>query len=225
MTQDQHPRARVDLYTAPHKGVRTFCTQTAKDIQTADFTNPEELRRVADSVDAALRLMAEHAQVEESVIHKALRDREPELVETLEATHREIDALAEKVRAAAVALRGGEGGASLAATTLDRAYSKWLAAHLAHMVQEEETSQPALWKHFDDGRLAGLRAEIQGAMAPERLAVWMRLFFRGMSAPEVGDMLAGAKAGAPPPVYERMARLAEEELGPRWESAKRRGQL
>lgn len=228
MTKTGESRARVDIYTPAHKGLRALVSQTAKEIHTADYSSPADLERIADAVDRTLEFMDEHARAEETVIHAALREVEPEVVATLETQHHELDAIAERVRALASAVRAAKEdptNAAAALTALDRAFSRWIGGHLVHMVNEEENSLPALWKHFDDARIIGLRTSIQNTLGPERMAQWLRLFFRGMSVPEVGDMLAGVKAAAPAPVYEQMARLAQDELGPRWEAAKLRGKL
>jgi hypothetical protein len=70
-----------------------------------------------------------------------------------------------------------------------------------------------MWKHFTDEQLVAMRTNSERNTPPERYAEWMRCMFPSLNINEPTGMFTRLKRGAPAPVFENMARIAEKALG------------
>ena len=92
-----------------------------------------------------------------------------------------------------------------------------LTGVLAVRRREEVTILPATRKCFTDEQLGAMRANIQRNTPPERYAEWMSWMFPLLNINELTDTFVGLKKSAPAPVFENMARIAEQAISEeRW---------
>ena len=83
-----------------------------------------------------------------------------------------------------------------------------------------------MWKHFTDEQIIAMNMTLMKNVPPERLAQWMGWMLPALNVNELTGMFVGLKKGAPPPVFENMARLAEKALGDnRWAAVKAKAGL
>ncbi len=109
---------------------------------------------------------------------------------------------------------------------LNRTANDLFAFYLTHLNGEELTLVPAMWKHFTDEQLVAVRTNIEKSMTRERYAEFMRWVFSSVNVNELTDTFMGLKKGAPQPVFENMARMAEKALGEeRWKAVRTRAGL
>jgi hypothetical protein len=100
------------------------------------------------------------------------------------------------------------------------------AYYLTHLSGEEATLIPAMWKHFTDEQLVAIRTNIEKSMTRERYADFMRWVLPSLNINELTGMFMGLKKGAPAPVFENIARMAEKMLGEdRWAAVKAKAAL
>jgi len=95
---------------------------------------------------------------------------------------------------------------------LNRTANDLFAYYLTHLNGEEATIVPAMWKHFTDEQLVAMRTNVERNTPPERYAEWMRWVLPSLNLNELTGMFMGLKKGAPAPVFENMARIAEMNL-------------
>lgn len=216
---------KQDLYTGVHKAIRALIADAARRVQTADYESRSEREAVAAALRAALAMVSEHGTQEERFIHSRLRAVAPELVAMIEAEHHALDELREVVTGALRdALAAPVDRRAAAWAMLDRAISRWTAAHLSHMVDEEESLLPATWKHFSNEQLVEIRTAMQRDTKPLHYERWLRWFVRGMSNPELAALLIAVRE-SPPEIYATILGVARDELGPRWDAVRERARL
>jgi hemerythrin-like domain-containing protein len=206
---------RVDLFTTVHKALRSLIYHLSSMLQTADFTDEQATKASLAALDHFLELLHEHAMHEDRTVFAETHKFEPELVDELEAEHKEIDKHLEQVhKASAQVLAATSREDRIAAgDTLNRAVNNFIAFYLTHLTHEEATVLPATWKHFTDEQLVAMRIDVQRNTTPGRFAEWMRWMFPAMNINELVDMFRGLKAHAPPPFYEAMCQVANVSLG------------
>ena len=180
------------------------------------------------SSTCVLCLLHEHAGNEDQYIFPDVRTYEPELVDTLLREHRDVVRriatvwkIADEVKALGEREERIETGAKLNRTANDL-----FAFYLTHLNGEESTIVPAMWKHFTDEQIIAMQMTLMKNLSPERLAQWMGWMLPSLNITELTGMLMGLKKGAPPPVFENMARMAEKALGEeKWAAVKAKAGL
>ena len=173
-------------------------------------------------------LLHEHAGNEDQYIFPDVRTYEPKLVETLLAEHREVVrkiAGVWKIADELKALRNPEERVEMG-EKLNRTTNDLFAFYLTHLNGEEATIVPAMWRHFTDEQLVAMRTNLEINTPPQRYAEWMRWVLPSLNINELTGMFIGLKTGAPPPVLENIARIAEKSLGEnRWATVKAKAAL
>jgi hypothetical protein len=80
------------------------------------------------------------------------------------------------------------------------------------MAEEEERLMPALWAMLDDADLRKIHAELLAGLRPEEKARTLAWMLPALSAPERAELLAGARASAPPEVFAALQGIARRVL-------------
>jgi hypothetical protein len=211
--------------------------ELGSELQTLDFTD----ERATESMIVKLRqdlsaasstcivcLLHQHHADEDNYVFPDVRTYEPALIDKLLAEHREVvRKIAEvwKVANELKALRGREERIEMG-DKLNRTANDLFAYYLTHLSGEEATLIPAMWKHYTDEQLVAMRANVQRNIPPEVMAVWMKWVLPSLNINELTGMFMGLKKGAPPPVFENMAHMAEKALGEdRWAAVKAKAGL
>lgn len=228
---------RVDIFTPIHKGIRSMIYELGRALQTSDFTDERttetmvaKLKQDLSTASSAclICLLHEHAGNEDQYIYPDVRTYEPEMIEKLLAEHREVVrriAGVWKIADELKTLRNREERMGMG-DKLNRAANDLFAYYLTHLNGEEATIVPAMWKHFTDEQLMAMRTNIERNTPPERYAEWMRWILPSLNLNELTDMFMGLKKGAPAPVFENMARIAEKALSEdRWAAVKTKAAL
>jgi hypothetical protein len=176
---------RVDLYTVIHKGIRAMLFDLAASAARLDCERAPDVDLFVSRVERALGFLEEHAEKEDKNLLPVLQTIAPEVEATLAAEHHALDALQERVAAAAYALATAEpSGQSSAAAHLCRLINQLTSAHLGHMNREETEANQALWAAFDDLQLMAIQARIIGSITPVRLAEWMEFVIPALNPVE-----------------------------------------
>jgi hypothetical protein len=180
-----HELARVDLFTAIHKGLRVLLFDLTAAAARLDHQRSEAVDVVVAEVERAIGFLDEHAEHEERHVAAALRGVAPEVEAALAAEHRALEARHRDAAAAAFALAGAAPvRRGREARRLCHVLDQLTAAHLLHMHREETAANQALWGALDDLQLMAIRARLIGGIAPARLAEWRALVLPALDPTE-----------------------------------------
>jgi len=211
--------------------------ELGSELQTLDFTDERAteamITKLRQDLSAAsstciVCLLHEHHVNEDDYIFPEVRTYEPKLIDTLLAEHREVvRKIAEvwKVANELKVLRGREERIEMG-DKLNRTANDLFAFYLTHLNGEEATLIPALWKHYTEEQIVGMRTNVERHIQPEVFVQWMKWVLPSLNINELTDMFIGLKMGAPAPVLEHMSQLAEKSLDQeRWTAVKAKAGL
>lgn len=215
---------RPNRFQPIHKALRATMFEATALVARTEFVHQGEAAIAARAVGTLLDLLDSHAHHEEQFVMPELAPHAPALAASLEADHGRLEGLQAELRATLPRTCSDVAAEREAAgQLLGRALNLLVADHLRHMDREESEAMPVLWANRTEEELEAMDGRIRAAIAPERMAVVLRLMLPALSTPELVRMLSGARAQMPPPVFAQLSGLAREVLGPlRWESTARR---
>ncbi len=193
---------RLDMYTLIHKAQRKKLFELTVDAgRLAPDATGARQALVAD-LRLFLTALIMHAEAEDHFIGPLLEVCAPDIAAQLVAAHRKIDELIAALLAAAVPALAG---ASVArGARLYRALCQLAMSYLEHTAAEEQLAQPALWQHYDDGKIAATQAQIVAAHDAATVAYNMRCMLPAITSTERIGFLRGMKQRLPPPAFAGM---------------------
>ncbi len=211
--------------------------ELAKELQATDFTDEHatdamvsRLKQDLASASSActLCLLHEHAGLEDQYVFPDVRAFEPEMVDTLLKEHREVVRMIAglwKIADEVKTLKNREERIEMG-DKLNRTANDLFAFYLTHLNGEESTLVPAMWKHFTDEQIIAMRTNVIESLTAERAAQWNSWLFPSLNINELTGMFMELKKSAPAPVFQNLARMAEEALGEdRWAALKAKAGL
>jgi hypothetical protein len=202
---------RDDLFTHIHKGLRLGLFELTIDVGRADWSDPAAVAAIGDQWRPLLGLLRAHTEHEDGHIFRLLDAYDPSFVEPASEQHRDLDDLLDHVADAFDdALADPDAASGLA---LYRDLTRFVAAYLPHLHDEETRIMGRIWACRSDEEIAVTRAAFMAEMTPEIQGTGLRLMLPAMDPPSRRHLTAGL-AGAPPAVVETIMALAEEVLAP-----------
>ena len=220
--------ARADLFTLPHKAVRSIIYEPGKILQTTNFDDRNETESTLPRLKHDLDMLHQHAVHENLYVFPSVQANEPKMIEMLTREHEEIKRKMGVVLKTTDELNRVESREQRIekGNALYREANDLFAFYLAHNNNEEATVLPATQKYHTDEALRAIRATIMKSMSPEQSTDWLSCIFSAANNNEATNLLVGLKEGAPPPIFEKMARIAQNALGEdRWKVVKARAGL
>lgn len=203
---------RENLYRIIHKAIRVAIGQLVADAGRTEFTDAAAVERLRESAARTFTLLDDHAHHEDRFVTPLLRSCAPEAAGKLDAAHRELDDTAAALwRMFEAAAHAGSRAAHEGHAFVVQ-LSRYQAAQLSHMADEEELAQPALWRAYGDETLREVRERIMAAIAPDELMRVFALMLPSMNAAERAGVMEDAKASAPAPAFEALMRTAQSAL-------------
>lgn len=210
--------SRHDIYRNIHKGLRGMMFET---VLLVGRTSPADATAVAatlDEVERLLAFMAAHVKHENEHVHTAIEARTPGGARrTTDDHHEHVESL-DTLRAEVAALRSLAGdtvGPALHRLYLD--LCEFVAENLQHMRVEETHNNAQLWSLYSDPELGAIHARLLASVEPGVMAEAITCMARGLSLPELLDLVLDARANAPAPAFDAMLELIESQAGPaRW---------
>ena len=203
-----------------HKGLQAMLYHNALAIQHNDFSNPRSTSLVIDQVQKVLWLFEGHAHTEDSMVFPLIAQHAPEVVADFEAQHDKdhqlaagvedcLDKLAHCSTAAACYEQG---------LRLKRAFERFIAFNLEHMILEETVVAPIIWQHFPDEELHQLTARIVQQLPEDKNRHYTDWMLMGNSDVEVIQWLTNVRDTAPDFVYAALCERARTVLDAgRWQ--------
>jgi hypothetical protein len=105
-----------------------------------------------------------------------------------------------------------------AGAELNRRFNELVAFYFEHLAREEAVVLPAMWRRFDDDRLAEIQGRVVAGQDPDMQFQWLGWMFRGLNRAELVGLLGGMKRGMPAAKLEAIKSLAAASMDPgRWE--------
>lgn len=202
---DPRPKGSFDLFGPVHKGLRMAHANLMIRLGAVELDDERVLAGLLEHLREHLRLCEACQGYEEKVIHAALAPHAPGAVKDLDAAHRSHRAILEEVEALADALETAPpAGRRRAARDLYLAWSRFVAASLAHLAEDEEETLPLLQALFDDEDLRALKARIVAGMSPGLGAMMLRMMAPAVNHHERLTMLRNIRASAAPAVFDHL---------------------
>ena len=228
---------RADFLTPIHKAIRSMIYELGKALQTTDFADEHatevivsKLKQDLASTSSAcvICLLHEHAGLEDQYVFPDVRAFEPKMIDTLLQEHREVVRMIAgvwKIADEVKTLRNREERIEMG-DKLNRTANDLFAFYLRHLNGEESTLVPALWKHFTDEQIIAMRTNVIESLTAQRAAQWNSWLFPSLNINELTGMFMKLKKAVPAPVFENLARMAENGLGEdRWATLKAKAGL
>ena len=202
---------KTDLFTFIHKSIRSMIYNAASKLQTADFTDEEEVKNLLTYLRHDLDLLHEHAVNEDNIIFPEIADEEPQMIEVLNEEHKKLETKLNRILALIEKIEHTNSieERMLLGNSLNSLFNDFIADYLAHMNHEESTVLEASLKYLTDEELIATRTRIQSNVPPDRYKVWMNWMLKSLNNFELIGLLSGMKAGAPPQVFENVVGVAQ----------------
>ena len=202
---------KTDLFTFIHKSIRSMIYNAASKLQTADFTDEEEVKNLLTYLRHDLDLLHEHAVNEDNIIFPEIADEEPQMIEVLNEEHKKLETKLNSILALIEKIEHTNSieERMLLGNSLNSLFNDFIADYLAHMNHEEATVLEASLKYLTDEELIAIRTRIQSNVPPDRYKVWMNWMLKSLNNFELIGLLNGMKAGAPTQVLENVVGVAQ----------------
>ena len=217
------PTPRHDIYRNVHKGLRVAMFDTVQRIGSTDPADAAALGATLDQADGLLLFMNAHVKHENEHVHTAIEARVPAGASaTADDHHEHIDSLA-ALRAQVRGVRSATPGAT--AEALHRLYldlAGFVAENLQHMRVEETQNNAQLWFLYSDAELTAIHDRLLASVDPAIMADAIRWMARGLSLPELVQLVTEMRDNAPAPVFEAMLDVIRQQVDDvRWTALNR----
>jgi hypothetical protein len=214
---------RHDPYRHIHKGLRTAMLDTLQRLGCADTDDAAELHAALDQADSLLQFMAAHVKHENDHLHPAIEARHPGAARQTADEHASHLASLASLHAQVAALRGAapehRGGL---AHGLYLALSRLVAENLDHMLVEETHNNHQLWSLYSDEEVIAIHDRLLAAVEPAVMMEAIGWMARGLSVPELGELLRELQRKAPPPAFDAALAQVRRQMDPvRWSALQR----
>jgi hypothetical protein len=206
---------RPSLVLTPHKGIRFAFAQITMKAGSMDYANPVQVADLTAQLVEFAELLEEHAHIENQFILSSLSERVPGSADHDEQDHVALELLQKEVMAKLESLQ--EPGLSPQEANA-RGYafyqdlSKLHAAHLEHMLEEEQVTQALLWDNFVDEEIMALHFQIVSNIPPDKMLAWTQYILPSLNHAERIELLKGMQMGAPAAFFAQVMERAEAFL-------------
>ncbi len=203
-TRHDIAQSRVDLYTAIHKGMRSFMADTLVASGRMDPFDAEDVVQTLGRVRALLSFCRSHLEHENDFVHSAMEARRSGASTATAKDHvahvEAIDALEGDL--CVVELASGEARA-VAALRLYRNLALFVAENLEHMHIEETENNAALWATHSDEELHRVHEALLASISPSVMELGLHWMLPSLAPAERATMLSQMQREAPTEVFDR----------------------
>ncbi|MEP6873425.1 MAG: hypothetical protein ABI887_03600 [Burkholderiales bacterium] len=198
-TQAAGAPERFSLYTAIHKALRSFMTDTLCRVGRLDVDDADEMTATLAQLETLLTLCTGHIEHENDFVHPAIEARLPAGAARTASDHLEhfarIVALGDEAAALAAARIAER---PVLALRLYRHLALFVAENFQHMHIEETVNATALWDHYSDAELRAIHARLLATLAPQEHLLVARWMVPASNPGERAGMFGAMKTQAPP---------------------------
>ncbi|MCU9849066.1 hemerythrin domain-containing protein [Defluviimonas sp. WL0024] len=204
---------KTDLYYAVHKGIRLANARMLIALGQADAADEPALLETLGRLSAHLDLSLAHLTHENQKIHAAVEARLPGGSDHAGEDHdHHLEAFADLRRMAEeVAQAGSDRAARL--RRLYQRFALFVADDLTHMHEEETELMPLIAANFSGAEIKGIEHSIVSAIAPEKMAAFLKVMLGAASPSERVGMVSGMRQAMPQEAFDG---LFAAVVGPDW---------
>ncbi len=204
-----------DLYRDIHKGIRAELFAVTSTAGSLDPTDRYGRLALADHVASVGRVLASHAEHEDTVIDPVLAGHLPALAEGISRDHDALEAQYDSL--VVLASEAAEAGAADQRRLGHRLYlglSEFTSAYLTHQLVEERVVMPALERAIGVDAVIGMHMAIISSIPPDEMAASLAFMLPAMNADDRAELLGGMRATAPAEAFAGVVSLARSVLDP-----------
>jgi len=203
---------RLQPYRFIHKALRALMMRTLQQTATLDAGDAGERVALLAAVEELLQVCSDHLTHENNFFHAPLRERAPRAVMPFDDDHEGHVAAIAALRRRVDRVAAGGPAVRAEAYALFLELSRFVADNLEHMAEEETLLTRALWQHFSDAEILALEDRLRATFTPQESSYYLRWMVRGLNHAELAELVAGARAGMPPPVFDGLCTMLQAEL-------------
>jgi hypothetical protein len=182
---------RFDAFTPIHKGLRRLMFEAGVELARTDFADAAATETTERAVATCLRLLREHADLEDRHFLPLVERVAPELGASIAAEHPQLERAAIAVDTLWPRLAPLDGPARVElGEELVRRFNALVAEQLRHLDREERQVNAALWAALPDAEIAACSGAVVRELGPERMAEWGPILARSLNASELAAMAA-----------------------------------
>jgi hemerythrin-like domain-containing protein len=208
-------RRQPVLYTPIHKGIRNNLFKLSTNAGKMNFSNEASLDSLHNELDSLFAYVRLHHSLEDKFIHPLLSERVPGGAEKLEEEHRKVEHLMENLTAHFNNIRsksedfpkGRELGIEFYLS-----FIRFVTFFLAHLDEEEEHIQRALWDLCMAEELGATVGKMIASQTPEQSMQTLEMILSSASLDEIYDIYLMAKGGMPPQAFQSAVKFAQNIL-------------
>ena len=200
---------RDDLFTHIHKGLRLALFDVTVTAGRTEWADHGEVAALGARWRPLLGLLRAHTCHEEDHIFRLLDHHDPIATEADSEQHRDLDDLLEHVAEHFEAVLAAPNPAD--GLSLYRDLTRFVAAYLPHLHDEETRVMGRIWECCSDEEIAAGRSRMMADMTPEIQAVSLQYILPAIDQATRRAMAAGL-IGAPQPMIEVVLAIAEDVL-------------
>lgn len=201
---------REKLFCLPHKGLRKLMSEFSLQAGRTDYGNDSEVQSLKNLGREMFGLLKEHAEIENTIILKALNERAPGAGDENEEEHEQLEVVQGQLEEWLERFDGTQDAEEGFRFYL--AFSAYHGQYLGHILREETETDSLLCNYFTDEELIGIRMQIIKTIPFEMLLVWMKHFAASQTRAENIALLSGMKAAMPPQVFSIIAGVVKSAV-------------
>jgi hypothetical protein len=203
---------RHNFYREVHKGIRALLGSLVEQAGRTDFENAGEVEDLRRATTEGFEVLEAHARHETRFVAPLLRAHAREAGAALDGDHDEQTKVMAGLLARLEAVDAADPSAATRGHAFVVALSRFVGELLVHMADEEERALPALWSAVDDSVLLRTHQELLASLPPDEMARSLTWMLPAMNASERVEMVARARATAPPQAFQSLMGLARRVL-------------
>lgn len=204
---------RFNMYTAIHKALRHFMTDTLIRVGRLDVHDADDMAATLGQVDTLLTLCTGHIEHENDFVHAAIEARLPAGSARTASDHLEhfesIAALGDEAAALAAA---SDDARAVLALRLYRHLALFIAENFQHMHIEETVNAATLWAHYSDAELHDIHQRLLATLAPQEHLLVARWMVPASSPAERAGLFGALKTQTPPEAFLGMLMHVQPHL-------------
>ena len=207
---------RFSIYRPIHKAMRHILFSTSSQIGLADFADDAVTRETLATLDRTIGFLREHRGHEDAHVHPALESKVPGITARFAEDHEEDEPLIAEIEQLGARIKNaGEAQRVALGIELHERFNAYVGMYLGHLYREETELQMVLWDNFTDSELIEIRAAIARDIPPGRTrGEFLPEMCASYNPDEISMVLKNIKANAPPEVFQRLTRIAENIMQP-----------
>ncbi|HZG24095.1 MAG TPA: hypothetical protein VEZ17_05915 [Chitinophagaceae bacterium] len=205
---------RFNSFTYIHKALRAMLYDTALAIQQTYFADHSEAGIAIRKIEDVLYLVEQHAYHEDTGVLPAIEMFEPHIVEEFQEEHVTDLMMSDCLKHLLNMYKSAENEADklLCGSAISKAFVEFMVFNLEHMAKEEMLINPVLWKEYTDGQIELINQKVVASTPAAEKTLSARWILKGVNHIEAIQWLKSIKESVPPSLFEKILRIAEDEL-------------